>query len=252
MNWKLRPRELFRSRTSGGCAGVGLIFSLAATAIAILIIMAGARLVGSPEAWREGRAPVTEAETDPEKWRELLQDLSDLAIADEEVRALLTPEQIQSRWLGEAPATDADIAAAEARLGLRLPPSYRAFLKVSNGWNWPNSFVARLAGTSDIGWTREKDADLIRGWEEGSRYATAQFGAPPPSPEDHLAQTILISTPHEEDDAAYFMLNPETRSNGEFEAWFFSSWNPGANAHPSFWHLMVDVRYSIRDMQEER
>jgi hypothetical protein len=34
------------------------------------------------------------------------------------------------------------------------------------------------------------------------------------------------------------MLNPATVRDGEMEAWFFSSWNPGASALPSFWHLM--------------
>ncbi|MFD8203865.1 SMI1/KNR4 family protein [Streptomyces sp. NPDC059701] len=36
--------------------------------------------------------------------------------------------------LAAPPATREEIAAAEERLGTRLPPSYRGFLEVSNGW----------------------------------------------------------------------------------------------------------------------
>ena len=38
-----------------------------------------------------------------------------------------------SAWLGFPPATDDELADAERRLKIPLPPSYRAFLKVSNG-----------------------------------------------------------------------------------------------------------------------
>ncbi|GAA3952205.1 SMI1/KNR4 family protein [Streptomyces marokkonensis] len=44
--------------------------------------------------------------------------------------------------LAAPPATEAEVAAAEERLGIRLPPSYREFLKASNGW--------RTAGTASI------------------------------------------------------------------------------------------------------
>jgi len=32
------------------------------------------------------------------------------------------------------PASESDIAACEARIGMRFPPSYRAFLRLHNGW----------------------------------------------------------------------------------------------------------------------
>ena len=42
---------------------------------------------------------------------------------DPESDAPLAEEVAKDRWLGFAPAAEADIAAAEARLGRRLPPS---------------------------------------------------------------------------------------------------------------------------------
>lgn len=45
----------------------------------------------------------------------------------------LPPQVIESGWLGYPGATEAQIAQAEARLGMVLPRSYREFLKVTNG-----------------------------------------------------------------------------------------------------------------------
>jgi len=178
------------------------------------------------------------AQPSPERWRSLLQQLSDLAIADADVRPELSREQIEHRWLGEPPATEEQILAAENRLGVRLPPSYRAFLKVSNGWHFPNQFVGRLAGTDDIAFTRDKDPELIKAWNEGYDAQGVKEATGKEWPESHLAETLLINDPSDFDDAANFMLNPATVRDGEMEAWFFSSWNPGASALPSFWHLM--------------
>lgn len=173
------------------------------------------------------------AQTAPDEWRALLQELSDLVIANEEIRGRLTASQIEKRWLGEPPATQAQIEAAELRLGIRLPPSYRAFLQVSNGWHYPNSFVAQVAGTEEIDFTRNVDPELIAAWKESFDAGGEDL------PETHLESTILINVPSDYDDAANLMLNPATMRDGEMEAWFFSSWNPGADAHPSFWHLMA-------------
>ena len=197
--------------------------------------------------WGGGRPePETPAETDATKWRDLLQQISDLAIADPQIRPELTEEQVAKRWLGELPATESQIAQAEKRLGVRLPPSYRAFLKVSNGWNYPNSFVVRLASTEQIGWTRQVTPDMVEGFEKGKELARQQFGSVSLEPDDDLSDTLMISVPDEKDDAAFFMLNPRKIAENEMQAWFFSHWNPGATEYPSFWHLMVGERNSLR------
>ena len=190
---------------------------------------------------------MADAEAGQEKWAALLQELSLLAIADDDLRPLIDPDKVQRAWLGEPPASEQEIAAAEARLGIGLPPSYRAFLRVSNGWSHPNAFVMQLAGVAEIGWTGEIAPDLVSGWARGVAEAAAQFGAPPPAPEDLLGQTLLINRPHEMDDNAYIMLNPKGMHGMEMEGWFFSSWNPGAEVHPSFWHLMVNFRDNARE-----
>lgn len=45
----------------------------------------------------------------------------------------LAPEAIERGTLLRGPASEPDIDAAERRLGVRLPPTYRAFLLCSNG-----------------------------------------------------------------------------------------------------------------------
>ena len=49
----------------------------------------------------------------------------------------IAPEVIASRWLGYPGATEEQIMNLETRLGRKLPPSYRAFLKASNGFRQP-------------------------------------------------------------------------------------------------------------------
>ncbi|WP_329136961.1 SMI1/KNR4 family protein [Streptomyces sp. NBC_01476] len=65
------------------------------------------------------------------------------------------PEAAAARWLGFGPADEARIVAAEERLGHRLPPSYREFLAVSDGWRHAGRFVDLLAGTEGARWYQD-------------------------------------------------------------------------------------------------
>ncbi|MFJ9863839.1 SMI1/KNR4 family protein [Streptomyces sp. NPDC101165] len=68
--------------------------------------------------------------------------------------------------LGRPGADEAAIAAAEERLGRRLPPSYREFLAVSDGWHVDQSAgVYQLGGAADIDWFRDP-YDLTPLYEE--------------------------------------------------------------------------------------
>lgn len=69
----------------------------------------------------------------------------------------LDPVAMRDGWLGFAPADPAAVAAAEARLGCRLPPSLREFLQVTDGWRDAGSFVYRLAGAADLAWLKDTD-----------------------------------------------------------------------------------------------
>lgn len=159
----------------------------------------------------------------------------------------LSPEVVTSKWLGYPGASDEQLKQAELRLGIQLPPSYREFLQISNGWRQPYHFVMRLWSAEDIEWLRVRhQEDLIDPWVEG------QGGEISVSDEDYfvygeeqsclnfrvqyLYTALEIS---DYGDSAFYLLNPQVVSpDGEWEAWFFASWLPGANRYRSFWELM--------------
>jgi hypothetical protein len=178
-------------------------------------------------------------------WEPFLRRWSQEALANHDPTSL--PNDIQdSGWLGYPSATDAEIAQAESRLNTIFPPSYRAFLKVSNGWRQTTPFIDRLWSTDEIEWftTRHSDwiEDFIRrygdrnlehdtnyeiyGADQDCRILRSQF----------LYSSLEIS---QKGDSSIYLLNPQViTSNGEWEAWFFGNWLPGADRYRSFEELM--------------
>jgi cell wall assembly regulator SMI1 len=71
---------------------------------------------------------------------------------------------IKSGWLGLPPASDAEIDHLEQRLRRTLPPSFRQYLMVSNGWRHGPSYPERWYGTSEIGWFRDLEPEYVRIW----------------------------------------------------------------------------------------
>ncbi|WP_440107899.1 SMI1/KNR4 family protein [Streptosporangium sp. H16] len=69
-------------------------------------------------------------------------------------------------WLGAPGAGEAEIARHEERLGMRLPPSYREFLQVTNGWDEYSHASLRLMPLAEVGWTRDVDPELARIWDQ--------------------------------------------------------------------------------------
>lgn len=132
-------------------------------------------------------------------------------------------------------ATEEQIAAAEARLGVHLPPSYRAFLAEP-----PEAEPYLPVG--DVDWFRTREADWLTGFLEGVR----ADGRPGPMPDedptdparfrfDQLGGTLAIT---ETVDQRIFLLNPAVISaDGEWEAWDFANWYPGAYRFSTFAEL---------------
>jgi SMI1 / KNR4 family (SUKH-1) len=128
---------------------------------------------------------------------------------------------------GFAGASEEQVEAAERRLGVRLPPSYREFLKATNGLLQPFSYVAACGGdfwpAEQIDWFRARNADWIEA------YADTSEGR-------DLPATLEIS--HDGDSGAY-LLNPRVvGADGEWEAWLFANWVPGARRYRSFAAMM--------------
>jgi hypothetical protein len=161
---------------------------------------------------------------------------------------LYGPEVFQTGWLGFPGANPDQIAAAEARLGVALPPDYRDFLELTNGWRWTGTFIPRVLPIEEVRWLRETDPDLIAAWVDI------------PSPGGHgpvdlyesryIASTLQVSEP-ETGGTAVYLLNPRVVSpNGEWEAWFMAHWVPGSERYPSFWELMNAEHRSFLNLNE--
>jgi len=150
-------------------------------------------------------------------------------------------------------AKEEEVFALESGLGVRLPPSYRSFLKTSNGWRHPGSFVYDLWPTTKVVWFAEINQDWIDAYVEpsaglpcltdgeyfvyGERQDSVAFRT------EYLQTALQIS---EEGDSAVYLLNPQVVTpDGEWEAWFFANWLPGATRHRSFHEMMVAERESF-------
>jgi cell wall assembly regulator SMI1 len=167
------------------------------------------------------------------EWRPFLEQYSrDLIANKQPVGGGEWPEEvIASGWAGYTGATEAQIAALEARLGTRLPPSYRQFLAATNGWRDTGAFIYEMYSTEGVDWFRVRNKEWIDIWNSSG------FDQHDPEHERrHMKTALEIS---DVGDAAVLLLNPQVITpDGEWEAWFFSNWNPGADRYPSFWELM--------------
>lgn len=172
----------------------------------------------------------------PAEWRRLLEtwsaewlDTRDAADLDE-----VPPEVIERRWLGTQPAAVEQLAAAEARLGVSFPPSYRNFLSVTDGWGPTSPFIDRLFRVEEV----ERFALLEPDWVDA-------YGGG-----EELRSLLQIS---EVGDSAVLLLNPSViAADGEWEAWFFASWSPDEERYASFAELMLAQHATFERLTERR
>ena len=164
---------------------------------------------------------------------------------------------LEDPGLGSDGATEDALLAVEIRLKIKLPPSYRAFLSASNGLKNASRSVPVLKPAEKLKWFKREHRD----WVEA--YTTPMQGVDLPLPAEqdyfnygsessgsfdtkHLAQTLCIS---EVGDSAVLLLNPMVIwPDGEWEAWFFANWVPGAIRYRSFADWM---RHEAADQRNE-
>jgi hypothetical protein len=163
-------------------------------------------------------------------------------------------------WLGFPGATEAELAAAEAQLGARLPNSYRTFLTVSNGWLWPSVHIPKLWSTAEIAWLPFRHREGIDSWREGERLYSQDYPVAVPDAEyllygaeqspftlrSEYLETALDISAQERAGTALYLLNPRVTSDGEWEAWFWAHWLPGAARYRSFAELMFGTYEQFR------
>lgn len=184
-------------------------------------------------------------------WRDLMQRWSELWLGPDrnETDRRFPDIAHQQQWLGRGGAGEAEIAALEERLGTTLPPSYRQFLSVSDGWNHVDDHNGPLLATAGVGWLRDLDPETVEIWgkceptdrripdEQYFNYGEDQDCI---HVRPEYFRTALQVT--EWGDASYLLLNPAVvDDHGEWEAWSFATWYPGAFRYRSFWELMKNT-----------
>lgn len=195
----------------------------------------------------------------PDDWQPLMTQWN-VALLSSSLRAYLPSKQVKTKWLGQPGAAETDIAALESRIGRGLPPSYRSFLQFSNGWGALNSFIEHMWSTNDVDWFSTRNQDWIDAWNDPT------YGTPPPVADEeylqygeeqtgalrheYLKTALEIS---DTGDSAILLLNPQiVTPDGEWEAWFFANWLPGARRYPSFRTMMEAEYTSFVELEAEK
>jgi hypothetical protein len=179
-----------------------------------------------------------------EAWKPFLKRWSEEWLSVNKEEPISAFEEPVTGWLGFPPAAEAEVAAVEKRLGCALPPSFRNFLLVTDGWRWAGKFVGRLRGTSDIGWLRDLDPMWIEDFEDLDEEDDADESA-------ILRRGLLIS---DEEDAGILFLDPEdVDEHGEWAAYELFSWRAaGPERHGSFHELMYDLNAGFHTLDRPR
>jgi len=168
-------------------------------------------------------------------WKPFMQQWNRDLLESEYSSYHVSAEVVRSGWLGYPGATATQIAQVEARLGVKLPPSYRSFLEFTNGWGRVNRAIYKLWSVEEVEWFSVRHQDWIDIWK--------QEPEPDYEPEAQAEGVFIQSTLEISDvgDGAIYLLNPQIITpDGEWEAWFFANWLPGATIYPSFWEMMQD------------
>ncbi|MFF3885497.1 SMI1/KNR4 family protein [Streptomyces sp. NPDC001914] len=169
------------------------------------------------------------------EWADSLSE-DDTRAEDEDAR--------QARWLGFPPASGERIAAMEERLGRRMPPSYREFLEVTDGWRHAGGFVWRLAGTEHADWHNDASG-LGESFEE---YLEEDAGPEERREVDIWRRGLQLDV---ESDATYVLMDPEdVDEDGEWAVYTWASWRAEApERHASFVEFMRDMHREFHSLR---
>ncbi|MFF4788626.1 SMI1/KNR4 family protein [Streptomyces sp. NPDC001276] len=150
--------------------------------------------------------------------------------------------------LGRPGADEAAIVAAEERLGRRLPPSYREFLAVSDGWHVEQTAgVYQLGGAADIDWFQDPFG-MTPMYEEN-------LGDNPRKEDVLLAGMWQRALQLETDsDMSYALLDPgDSDQDGEWALYVYKGWSGELpDRYPSFRAYMEAMYRSFHSDRVER
>ncbi|WP_328222476.1 SMI1/KNR4 family protein [Streptomyces sp. NBC_00310] len=169
------------------------------------------------------------------------------SLPDGETRGEDDEAALRARWLGFPPASQERIAAMEERLGRRMPPSYREFLKVSDGWRHAGGFVWLLAGTEDAHW-HNNESELADMFEE---YLDEDAGPDERREADLWRRGLQLDV---ESDVTHVLLDPEdVGEDGEWAVYTWASWRAEPpERHANFLEFMRDMYREFHSLRAHR
>ncbi|MFE9457997.1 SMI1/KNR4 family protein [Streptomyces californicus] len=158
------------------------------------------------------------------QWRAFLGDFNARHINSDEVREavaeqrqVISRERLEAGWAGAEPAGEEAIVAAEERLGVSLPLSYRNFLRVSDGWEDLGS--VDLFRVGEIGWFTDLEAELVEAWSD------SPFADLLPL----ITRCLLIGDDNGGSGCYWLLHADDTAESGEWTAY---EWWPGDGIDP--------------------
>ncbi|MER6416833.1 SMI1/KNR4 family protein [Streptomyces humidus] len=183
-------------------------------------------------------------------WRAFLLKWSEewaSSLSDDETRSEDDEAARRAGWLGFPPASEERIAAMEERLGRRMPPSYREFLKVSDGWRHAGGFVWLLAGTEDARWHHD-ESGLTESFEED----LDEDAGPEERQEAGIWRRGLQLDV--ESDITYVLMDPEdVGEDGEWAVYTWSSWRAAPpERHANFLEFMREMHREFHCLRAHR
>ncbi|MBN3926743.1 MAG: SMI1/KNR4 family protein [Nostoc sp. NMS4] len=169
----------------------------------------------------------------------------------EQKKSQLPSDIIQSMWLGYPGTTEEQILSAEARLSVKFPPSYREFLKVTNGLNFVSIYGFKFYSTDEIYSYTEGVPDSAEAWIEAyevdpltdEEYFVYGKEQDPNYFRPKYMQTALeisdCDCDYNNDNGVCLLIPQVITSDGEWEAWIFdASMGGGAWRYRSFDEMM--------------
>lgn len=199
-------------------------------------------------------------------WQELLSNLNNdfftlkdnTSIASMVEGGLIDAEAAKKQWLGAPAATEQQISDKEAELGTILPPSYKAFLLTSNGFQAISPLAGKLYGvqqlqwvkdTEDAGWARQEEyymsqelSDeeyLVYGEEQRSEWYRAEY----------FQHSLKIADWY---DGCCIFLNPLIKHGEEWEVLEYATWFPGTQRYRSFGEFMEQTHVSNLNLLHDK
>jgi cell wall assembly regulator SMI1 len=160
--------------------------------------------------------------------KKILKKISETAI--KQGMFTFAEEQIETKWLGSEPVSEAEINEAEASLGIEFPTDYKDFLLITNGFTTPNENVdPSFSKLSEVEFLKDVDPQLIEIWTEDIELLDVAV---------KLARSIIVGGRDEEQ---YFLLIPPVIENADWEYWKFASWIPGEDPYEGLENYFINV-----------